>query len=127
MRTERAPLRAATLALCLAAGSTPALAVSFDCSKATRPAEETICESQELGLQDDNVARLYDNVRSRLREGDRLLEGLIATQREWLRSRNACGYNFACIQSAQYERTIELCGISKLLGLTCADNGEMPL
>jgi uncharacterized protein len=76
----------------LAFAGLPVHAASFDCAKAAQLVESLICASSELSALDDSLAHAY---RAALENaGD--AEGLRATQRQWLKSRNACK-NKACL------------------------------
>lgn len=82
----------------------PAMAASFDCSKATTEVEKTICDDEQLSLQDDLLAKAYQEVLA-LPEN---VAAQKARQRQWLKAvRNACEDAF-CLNAAYAERIREL-------------------
>lgn len=86
-------LKAAALAgLCLlgAIASANAAGPSFDCSKASMPAEETICAEPELARMDLLVAKLFKSFTPEF--GDKR-----AIARALLANRNACGSDVTCL------------------------------
>lgn len=90
----------------LAADAKPA--PSFDCSKASSPAEKTICSSLQLASFDRSVNASYQLARDDTKEGGDSLPELAATQRAWLRKRNACGTDAACLLTTMKQRLEEL-------------------
>jgi uncharacterized protein len=90
-------IRIATIAaLGAAALAVPAQAASFDCTKATSPVETAICQNPKLSEQDTEMAALwfaYNKVP--------MLMGANAARRdgatEFLRLRDACGGDVACL------------------------------
>lgn len=83
----------------LLVGSVPASAQSFNCRYAKLPTEVAICQNHELGRLDQKMASLFYGLPRHLRVE------LKGSQARWLRRRNACGYNFDCIERA-YRRRI---------------------
>jgi uncharacterized protein len=83
----------------LAAGTLSASAQSFNCRYAKKHAEVAICENEHLGQLDEEMASLYFGLPGYVREE------LEESQARWLRRRNACGYNFDCLERA-YRRRI---------------------
>lgn len=108
----------------LAAATSIAAAVtpSFDCTKAVRDAERTICENASLARIDAQSSSLYrrlmDTVHVELRKN------LQRNQLDFLRQRNDCRANVPCLESSYLFRYVELCGIAKLYGLPCTDEGH---
>ena len=87
--------------------SIPALASpSFDCAKASNPTERAICGSSNLSRLDVDLSRSYRAYRNTLSSSQR--ETLLSQQRAWLRQRNSCGGNNACIEQAYLSRIGEL-------------------
>lgn len=90
-------IRLATLAALAAATVTaPAQAASFDCAKAGTPVETAICQNSRLSEQDTEMAALwfaYNKVP--------MLMGANGARRdaatEFLRLRDACGSDVACL------------------------------
>ena len=95
--------------LSLLAASAPARAADYapiDCSKASSPAERTICRSYPLGQAEARMATLFGIVTSLVAMGQR---GDIGdAQRKWLKQRNACGDDSACIARAYQSRSAVL-------------------
>ncbi len=81
-----------------AAAHAPAWSQSFDCGDADLPAEVAICENPELAELDEEMASLYFSLPSGVRSE------ITQSQARWLRQRNACGYNFRCIERAYLQR-----------------------
>jgi uncharacterized protein YecT (DUF1311 family) len=78
---------------------------SFDCAKATTPVEKTICGSLELASWDRSVAAAWSNLlRGRTAKHPQFHE----EQKRWLRERDACGTNVACIEDHLARRVGEL-------------------
>lgn len=86
-----------------ASGATPA--ASFACAKAATATEKTICGSFDLASWDRSVALAFRQALGRRRDKDADLK---RSQREWLRKRDACGSDAACIDEAQWRRVEEL-------------------
>jgi uncharacterized protein len=96
-------------ALSLLAASAPARAADYapiDCSKASSPAERTICGSYSLGQAEARMATLFGAVTSLVAMGQRADIG--DTQRGWLKERNGCGSDGACIARAYQSRIAAL-------------------
>jgi uncharacterized protein len=93
------------VALSLLVASAPARAADYapiDCSKASSPAERTICRSYPLGQAEARMATLFGVVMSLVAMGQR---GDIGdAQRKWLRERDACGDDSVCIARAYQSR-----------------------
>ena len=81
------------------------LSASFDCSKARLPAELAICQDSELSRLDEEMVRAYTEA---LKKGGS--QGLKASQRAWLKERNACGSNTLCLKRLYQARTSEIKG-----------------
>ena len=102
-------LSGGVLALSLLVASVPARAADYapiDCSKASLPAERAICQSYPLGQAEARMATLFGVVTSLVAMGQR---GDIGdAQRKWLKERNACGDDSACIARAYQSRITAL-------------------
>ncbi|QCO18054.1 DUF1311 domain-containing protein (plasmid) [Azospirillum brasilense] len=98
-------LRPALLALgLLALPTTTAAAAGFPCSKATTPTEKTICADPGLSALDERLAATYRAALERL-SGASPEEGAAgaavkADQRAWLRDRDTCRADAACLRRA---------------------------
>jgi len=71
----------------------------FNCSVAQEQAEIALCDSADLGLLDREMNRLYFDKRDGLKAAGKLPEAdaLRLEQRAFLKTRNDCGYDTACI------------------------------
>ena len=83
----------------------------FNCSIAAEPAEIAICDSAELGLLDREMNRLYIDKRQALKASGKaaLAETLRLEQRAFLKTRDACGYDTACLMGL-YKKRNDLLG-----------------
>lgn len=81
-------------------GTPLAEAASFDCTKASTPAERLICADKDLSSLDDTLADVFSMEAESGAEATRLR----TSQRAWLAARNACP-DGACLKQ-QYERRI---------------------
>jgi uncharacterized protein len=89
------------VALSLLCASVPARAADYvpiDCSKASSPAERTICRSYPLGAGRSPHGDLVRLVTSLVAMGQRSDIG--NAQRKWLEERDACADDAACIARA---------------------------
>jgi uncharacterized protein len=96
-------------ALSLFAALVPARASDYapiDCAKASSSAERTICRSYSLGQAEARMATLFGVVTSLVAMGQRADIG--DAQRTWLKERNACGDDGACIARAYRSRITAL-------------------
>jgi uncharacterized protein len=93
------------VALSLLVAPVPARAADYapiDCSKVSLPAEGAICRSYPLGQAEARMATMFGIVTSLVAMGQR---GDIGdAQRKWLKQRNACGDDNACIARAYQSR-----------------------
>jgi uncharacterized protein len=97
------------VALSLFVASVPARAADYapiDCGKASSSAERTICRSYSLGQAEARMATLFGVVTSLVAMGQRADIG--DAQRTWLKERNACGDDGACIARAYRSRITAL-------------------
>ena len=92
---------------------------SFDCARAAGPAEHAICGSADLAGVDRSLASAYGaDARQFQAIGDpAALAKLRASQKAWLRQRDACGGDEACLRRVMGERV-------QALGNTQAFTGE---
>jgi|GEM_PF-5721757 len=104
-------MRLPTLAVLLASTMLMqhANAISFNCAKAGTPAEKLICSDNQLGKLDSQLSDLY----SSLTTGAYKREGLVASERLWLKTvRDSCD-TVSCMQNAYLERIQSLESLSK--------------
>ncbi|HET7561230.1 MAG TPA: lysozyme inhibitor LprI family protein [Rhodanobacteraceae bacterium] len=78
---------------------------SFDCAKASSVVEKTICDSRALATYDRSVAAAY---RGRLLRTDKPRAVIQKAQRRWLKTRDACGANAACLEQSMRQRVDDL-------------------
>lgn len=80
----------------------PAIAASFDCSKAATPFEHAICDSPELSAADERLARTYETAIGGLSTG--ALNQLRADQRNWLTyARRTCTRDAEPLSQGRYD------------------------
>jgi uncharacterized protein len=101
---------AAGLGLTVIAGSaiapSTAQAASFNCGRAGTPTERTICRTMSLNDRDVRMAQLYDIVRHLVPMGAR--GAIMDDQGVWIRGRNRCGADRACLTRSYDRRIAEL-------------------
>lgn len=92
-------------------GSPSAAAPPFNCSIAQEQAEIAVCDSADLGLLDREMNRLYFDKRDTLKAAGKLPEAdaLRTEQRAFLKTRNDCGYEMACL-TALYKNRLKALG-----------------
>jgi uncharacterized protein len=111
MRDRIAALRVsppvAALRVNLPVAASPATArPSFDCARASHPAEHTICRSSELARLDWALHHAYQAALGRAAASGKV--SLRDKQRAWLRSRNTCTTDQNCLAAAMVRRASEL-------------------
>ncbi|MFL1493627.1 lysozyme inhibitor LprI family protein [Pseudomonas antarctica] len=94
------------LAVALLCAGTPAWAASFDCKKASTPVELSLCANPELSRLDTTLGEHYRRALGKLQGTPRAT--LRSDQRAWLKTRDACGSNTACLQPLLSLRLIEV-------------------
>jgi len=97
---------------------------SFDCARAVRDAERTICENTSLAEIDARSSALYRRLMETVHVD--LRKSLQRTQLDFLRDRNDCRANVPCLESSYLFRYVELCGIAKLYGRPCTGESRAP-
>jgi len=105
--TVRPPIRFPGLVLALGLASSPAFAQSFDCAKASKPVERTICASADLKARDEQLAETLATLLGNTPLSER--EALQQAQTAWLAERNrACDdKSKAKICEALYDKRTE--------------------
>ena len=78
----------------------------FNCSIATEAAEIAVCDSEALGVLDREMNRLYQVKRAGLKtEGKaEAADALRLEQRAFLKTRDACSYDVACLTNLFKQR-----------------------
>ncbi|PWC10119.1 lysozyme inhibitor LprI family protein [Brenneria corticis] len=81
-------------------------APSFDCAKASNETEKAICGDRELASYDVSVKRSFDFFRQQAGEvgNSGLQQQITQEQKSWLRERNVCGKDKACLKTAMQNR-----------------------
>jgi uncharacterized protein YecT (DUF1311 family) len=98
-----ATLMAASMTLSMAS---PALAQAFDCKRAKLTAEHLICQDKALSSLDLELDTAYGDALDVAADPD----GVVSTQRAWLKRRNACT-DSACIKSLYKARLHALAAV----------------
>lgn len=97
------------LVLCLALAALPhtASAASFDCDRADLAADEkVICDTRSLNDADVKMVTTFDLLAGLMAMGNR--DKMREDQSAWLKRRQACGEDVACIRAAYDERLKQL-------------------
>src|SRR5215218_5404830 len=84
----------------------PVHAQSFNCQLARAADEIMICQDGRLSALDEQMSGRYRQIRNGLPGPER--HALEAAQADWLRKRQQCGADGACIAAAYRERIREL-------------------
>jgi uncharacterized protein len=93
------------VAISVLAVSVPALAADYapiDCNKTSVTSERAICHTYALGQAEARMATLFGVVTSLVAMGQR--SDIADAQRKWLKERNACGDDTACLARAYQSR-----------------------
>jgi uncharacterized protein len=77
---------------------------SFDCKTRNHPAEAAVCGDADLAQLDRDLDRLYTKEVRRIANAQR--EALVSDQRQWVRDKNTCSADVACLK-VQYEARIQ--------------------
>lgn len=98
----------ATLVAILSSAVLPmAEAQDFDCAKARTASEQAICGSNVLRALDEQLGVTYGYAR-RFAKSEADERRLIASQRGWLKQRDRCGADTACLEASYRARIAEL-------------------
>jgi uncharacterized protein len=79
-------------------------ASSFDCSTANNKTEKAVCGDPQISLLDEKLGKLWHSTLASVPDA----KALKADQRQWLKSRNACGDQMACLRREYLMRLSEL-------------------
>ena len=102
MHMKQTILASGILFACASLGS-PANAASFDCTKPDLAADEkVICDNRALNDQDVKMVTTFDILTQLMAMGAR--DTLREEQSQWLKKRQECNADVACITSAYEER-----------------------
>jgi len=86
-------------------GNPVLLGPSFDCAHATTATERAVCSDPYIARLDVVMADVYALA---LRSDEGIAPRVRSSQRDWLRMRNHCGSDRACLVSAYTARVMEL-------------------
>ena len=86
----------------------PAQSASFNCAKAEAADEKAICADRALNDEDVEMAVLYTQLKPLLAMSAR--GSLEEAQVAWLKRREACGGEHACLSKAYVDRLLQLRG-----------------
>ena len=112
------PIALAALATLLL--STPASAAGFNCNYAKLPTEVLLCQDEALSKLDEANARVYFAVKNALPE--QFKSAYNKNGRQWLKDRNACGFDAACVSQQYVLHFAYMCNIGSRLNLPdCKD------
>lgn len=92
------PIRTLLLAALLTGATAPAEAASFPCDKAEAPDEKAICAHLPLNDRDVEMATRFEILRATLPMGGNAK--LREDQEAWLKERQTCGGDVACLTQA---------------------------
>ncbi|WP_158817149.1 lysozyme inhibitor LprI family protein [Methylocapsa sp. S129] len=105
-------LLSAAIAACVLCSPSLALGADYapiNCAKAASPAQQAICRNYALGQAEARMATLFGISMSLVAMGQR---GDIGdAQLQWLKTREACGGDVACLTQAYAARNAQLSGI----------------
>ncbi|WP_454566076.1 lysozyme inhibitor LprI family protein [Pseudomonas sp. AIG] len=79
-------------------------ASSFDCATANSKTEKAICGDSQISLLDEKLGKLWHSTLASVPDA----KALKADQRQWLKSRNACGDQTTCLRREYLMRLTEL-------------------
>jgi len=85
------------------AASAPEIRPSFDCSTSQIPSEVAVCSHPELAELDLELDRLYTE---KLKRPGAQRQSLVIAQRQWVRNKDTCSGNAACLK-IQYQARIQ--------------------
>src|SRR5689334_18778690 len=88
-------------------GASSAVAVTFDCAKASKPVEHMICEDHHLSKLDDEMAEAFKAASAAASNSN-----LEAEQRAWIAKRDACTRS-NCVAVEYRKRIIALTAIAR--------------
>jgi uncharacterized protein len=100
------PLPSAVTVICLVLLASPGNAASFDCAKAASADEKAVCSDREMDDQDVEMSVLYNRLKQLVAMGAR--GELETSQTAWLKRREACGSDRACLSKAYADRLFQL-------------------
>ncbi|VVM86788.1 lysozyme inhibitor LprI family protein [Pseudomonas fluorescens] len=79
-------------------------ASSFDCATANSKTEKAICGDPQISLLDETLGKLWHSTLANVPDA----QALKTDQRQWLKNRNACGEQTACLRRQYLMRLTEL-------------------
>lgn len=97
-------------------------ATAMDCdARRLNAAEKTICASNDLNWLDEKLQRLYDTQRRRVPDPN----GLRSRQREWLKTRDTCRSDAACLRKVMKIRITELADCHGQTESSCKESDSL--
>ena len=112
------PIALAALATLLL--STPASAAGFNCAYAKLSTEVLICQDDTLSRLDEANARVYSALKNALPR--HLKSPFNQIGRQWLKDRNACGFDAECVSHQYVLHFAYMCSVGSRLNLPdCED------
>lgn len=86
---------------------------SFDCTRAASPAEKALCGSLQLAAFDRSISAAYKIARNEVKDDAEQEKSLVASQREWVRYRDACSTDAACLLTSMKARLQQLAAVGQ--------------
>lgn len=86
---------------------------SFDCARAASSAEKTLCGSLQLAAFDRSISAAYKIARDEVKGDATQEKSLVASQREWVRHRDACATDTACLLTSMKARLQQLAAVGQ--------------
>jgi len=86
-----------------------AMAQSFSCAQARLPSEMAICNNESLLVKDEQVASLLASKLVTATASGKM-QDVSKEHGNWLRTRNACANDMACLEDAYDKRILGLTG-----------------
>lgn len=120
--SQKGVMKYPTILLLIVAGSVNA--ASFNCDKAATLVEKAICSNNNLGKLDDVLSENYTAMMAS-DIGDGARKDLIATQRDWLTTRNKCT-TVQCVEILYRQRIDTVCEYPVISGIhpICVNSDE---
>jgi uncharacterized protein YecT (DUF1311 family) len=85
---------------------------SFPCSNASTATEHAICNSHQLSAFDQSIAESYQRAVTQAKVSRARAATLGSSQRRWIKERDACGSNSACVLKSMRARLKALAAVA---------------
>ena len=89
--------------------SLPAQAQSFSCADADKPAEFAVCNNENLMTLDEKLGNAFTTAYVKAATTPQR-QSVTHEQSQWLKTRNACGADFTCLDLRYREQITRLSG-----------------